>query len=439
MPDQNLNEMFNIPQPLTWGAKQLEAIDRCCDVHQRIVAVTGEAGTGKTSIIQEVNKRLTNHGYLCAASAPTGKAAKRIQEATGIGAQTNHRMLGYGMPFDKEITDDHTGAKETVRLSTGPRFTRENRMPYDVVLCDEYAMVNNEIHRNLIDALKNGGLIRVFGDINQLKPIEEDRSLDNEPSPFMQLLRKFDGIALDMPYRQGAGSGIVENGHRILAGRPLRKMDDFGVVMTDKPIDALRTLVMEGLEDGIDYSTVDHQIITCQNKSWIGTVKLNAVLQSIFWNHERTQLDLPRWKWDTRNAVYVQVGTKVVYTANSYDLNNGHSVFNGEVGTVIEIYHDGSLDIDFVDRVVTVPPFVAIETPRGFREFDPRCNIDLAYALTTHKMQGSECQHAVYIMNKSTIYGQSRRNFYTGVSRARKRCTVITDVSSMSKSLKFAG
>jgi exodeoxyribonuclease V alpha subunit len=136
----------------------------------------------------------------------------------------------------------------------------------------------------------------------------------------------------------------------------------------------------------------------------------------------------------------VQIGTKIVYTANTYDMGNGVSLFNGEIGNVVAInFDDGSLDIDFVDRVVSVPAHLTVETTRGYAEFDPRMNIDLAYVLTTHKMQGSECQHAVYIMNRSTLYGQSRRNLYTGVTRARQHCTIITDGLSMSKSLKLAG
>jgi ATP-dependent exoDNAse (exonuclease V) alpha subunit len=111
------------------------------------------------------------------------------------------------------------------------------------------------------------------------------------------------------------------------------------------------------------------------------------------------------------------------------------------VGIVVEINHEeDSLDIDFGDRIVTVPPLLIVVKDNGqVSEIDPRKNIDLAYVLTTHKMQGSECKHVCYIMNRSTVYAQSRRNFYTGITRAREHCSVIADLISLTKSTKFPG
>jgi exodeoxyribonuclease V alpha subunit len=390
--------------------------------------------------MRAVHDRLTDNGYAVQISTPTGKAAKRVQEATGIPAITNHRMLGYGMPVEQTMVNDHTGAKELVKLSTGPRYTRMNRMPYDVILCDEYAMVNQEIHRNIIDALKNGGRVCLFGDVNQLRPIEEDKALQDAPSAFETILKKFDGIVLKQQHRQAEGSGIQENATRVLSGRPLLKRADFNMVMTSAPVNALTQYVRNAKDDGIDYSTTEHQIITSMNKTWVGTKKLNPVLQQLFWDRSLQGMTLPRWRWDTTQPIQVQIGSKVVYTANTYDLGNGDAVFNGEIGTVVAIHFEaGSLDIDFVDRVVEIPALVQVTTERGVREFDPRMNIDLAYALTTHKMQGSECQHAIYVMNRATLYGLSRRNLYTGITRARKYCTVIADSPSLSKALKFTG
>jgi exodeoxyribonuclease V alpha subunit len=438
MTSQTLEETLDLPAKVEWDAQQNEAIDRCIG-KERIVAVTGAAGTGKTKIIQRVDKLLTEAGFVVQSSAPTGKAAKRIKESTGLEAKTNHRLLGYGMPITQKL-ESIDGVKETVVLSTGPKFDNKTRLPIDVLLCDEYAMVNNEIHRNLLAALKPGGRICMFGDLNQLKPIEEDRMLQKEPSCFEQILRKFNGIELKTQHRTKDGSGIYENAVRILTGRTLLKRPDFQIVNTGDPIRSLTNQVREALDDGIDFSLTEHQIITCMNKTWIGTKKLNPLMQQIFWNREHPGISLPRWKWGTTRPITVQIGSKVVYTANTYDMGTGDAVFNGEIGTVVAIdYEEGSLDIDFVDRVVSVPPLVCLETPRGTIEFDPRKNIDLAYVLTTHKMQGSECKHAIYVMNRSTLFGQSRRNFYTGVTRARKHCTVITDSVSMSKALKFVG
>ena len=444
MTDTDLNAMFNVPGALVWDDKQEEAISACCDTARRIVAVTGKAGTGKTLMMREVSRRLRDAGYVVQSSAPTGKAAKRVREATGLEAMTNHRMLGYGMPYDVEVEDEKTGDKVTVQVSTGPRFTRSKPFVYDTILCDEYAMVNQEINRNLIDALKAGARICMFGDVNQLKPIEEDRRLDDKPSAFMVALEKFGGITLDTIHRHDAGSGIAKNGALILQGKMPRGSEDFVLRQTDQPVRAVQEFVELSLASGHNYADTDHQIITCMNKSWIGTQKLNLVIQSLFWDRARPYLELPRYRVSGEQPapIRVQVGSKVVYTANTYDLGDGVTyAFNGEVGLVINInYEEGSVEIDFGDRTVIVPPLIVAVYPDGRAvEQDPRRNIDHAYVLTTHKMQGSEVKHVCYVINKSTMWAQSRRNFYTAVTRAREHCTVFCDMHSMAKSTKWAG
>jgi exodeoxyribonuclease V alpha subunit len=445
MADNDLNAMFNIAPPIEWDEVQQQAIEACCNVKQRIVAVTGKAGTGKTVLMREVARRLTEAGYVVQASAPTGKAAKRVNEATGLHAMTNHRMLGYGMPRDIEVDDEKTGEKKTVSVSTGPRYKFSQPMPYDTILCDEYAMVNQEINRNLIDALRAGGRICMFGDQNQLKPIEEDKRLDAQPSAFQNALAKFGGITLDTIHRHDEGSGIARNAALILQGRMPRVTDDFKIQQTDQPVRAVQEFVAMSTDAGHRYDDTDHQIVTCMNKSWIGTQRLNLVVQSMFWHRERPFIDLPRYKKANEDVapIRVQIGSKVVYTSNSYDLTgDGTSyAFNGEVGIVVDIDHQhGSIEIDFNDRTVVIPPLMITVRPDGrVIEGDPRRNIDLAYVLTTHKMQGSEVKHVCYVMNRSTLWGQSRRNFYTAVTRSREHCTVFCDPVSLAKSTRFEG
>ena len=423
-----------------WDKDQQIAIERCCNINERVVAITGGAGTGKTSLIQEVYGQLSHAGYSVAVSTPTGKAAKRVQEATGVNAQTNHRLLGYGMP-EEDIVTDLDGKKKRVKLSTGPKYGKHKPLDYDFILCDEYAMVNRTIHSELIFALKSGARIRMFGDMNQLKPIEEGKwSKDKAPevTPFEAALNKFNGVLLGTNHRQNQGSGIHANAQAILAGNYPRRYDDCALNITDHPVKIVSELVQASLAKGVDFSTPDHQIITQMNKTWIGTAKLNPVIQALFWNPNEKPLLLPKSKWnEDRDPVKVQVGTKVVNTSNVYDLGNGHSMFNGEVGVIVDIDHDyGSLDIDFGDRIVNVPPLVVLSNGDRQVEFDPRTNLDLAYVLTTHKMQGSECKSVIIMLNKSTSFMQSRRNLYTALTRAREHATIISDQVSITRSIK---
>jgi len=145
---------------------------------------------------------------------------------------------------------------------------------------------------------------------------------------------------------------------------------------------------------------------------------------------------------DQLQPIKVQLGSKVIYTSNIYDMDgNGTEVMNGEVGVVTQLDIDGgSVTIDFGDREVEIPPLVIATRADGRTyEMDPRTLIDLAYVLTTHKAQGSEYQHVIYLLNKSTSYAQSRRNLYTGMTRARKHCTIMTDQQSLIRSTRSLG
>lgn len=445
-----MNDTAAIDREFEFDPTQLAAIDRCCDMQQRIVPITGAAGTGKTTIIREVYKKIRDAGYSVVLCAPTGKAAKRIQEATGLPAMTIHRLLEYPHPGER---DEATGKP---LISTVPKRDKRNPITQVVVLADEYAMVNREVHRNLIDALPASGRICMFGDVNQLKPIEQGK-LSGKPSPFETALQKFNGTVLETIHRTTEGSGIAFNGDRILRGQvPLRK-PDFMLKVTDKPVDALIDIVMDSLQDGLDYGTNAGQIITATKKSWIGTYKLNIALQDLLnpiGMHGR--VSITRHKWDEDKPIKVGVGDKVIWTENSYDLRDEwdrfedyeskhpryvpcppeKSIMNGESGVIINIDEQDFIHIDVGDRVVEVPPVQTIENKAGkLVQIDPRRTIDLGFVITTHKAQGSEWPHVIYMLNKTTSFIQSRHNFYTAVSRARQTATVVTDQRSLQNSV----
>jgi exodeoxyribonuclease V alpha subunit len=425
--------------------QQQRAADRCLGLdpnHKwRVVAVTGPAGTGKTTIIRTVYERLVDAGYSPTIAAPTGKAARRVVEATGCPAKTIHMLLEFPRP--NEI-DPKTGKYLDVTL---PKRNKSNPLEHDTVIVDEYAMVNRDLHRQLVDAMPTGSRLLVFGDNQQLPPIEPRQT--GKPPIFKELLDKCNGIVLDTVMRQDADSGVLANARRILQGVAPVDNDDFLRIITDKPIDAL---VVETQRH--DFRKLHNQIIVPGNNGWTGTAKLNILLQMLLWPEQRPMLALPRHPWSRykdfvavvgnqripfKAGLSVGVGDKVMMTSNWYDLecaDGTYGVMNGEVGIVIDIDEElGEVVVDFDNRVCRIPPIVQTVHEGRVRTGYPQKDLELAYAVTTHKMQGSECQHVCYVLNKSAISMCNRRNFYTAVTRARRSVTLITDTKALSMSV----
>lgn len=436
---------------------QQSAIDMACDMKQRLVSVSGPAGSGKTTIIRKIHEYFTAAGIPVVLAAPTGKAARRIKEATGIDAVTVHKLLEYNRPGER---DEKTGKPLD---TTKPKRDRYNPLFERVILVDEYAMVNHELHNNLLAALPTAGCIRAFGDISQLPPIEDYRVTKTdgttEMTPFEKLITKFPAVVLEKVYRQGEGSAILAAADKIRKGhQPPISQDEseFYLKLTDKPIDILRLHVLKSLENGVDYRSIRNQIITPQRTSWTGTQKLNQMLKTILNPRPEQSIELKRHTWDKETCT-VGIGDKIVCTSNNYDLRpyferfeewtenmipvmqsfipcpQTKQMLNGETGIITHIYPDGGMDIDFGDRIVELPAIYQEYWSQRETIIDvaPSRDIDLAYALTTHKCQGSEFGQVCYVLNKSMQYVQSRQNFYTAVTRARNRVMVITDQQSL--------
>lgn len=444
---------------IQYDEKQKEAIKLCCDMTKRIVAITGEAGTGKTTIIKQVyndllkyinnNKNLfinkkdlekrmkqtflnnkddynfnpEDHIVLV---APTGKAAKRIYEATGIQAMTIHRLLEYPMPGE---FDEKTGKP---LVTSSPKRDRDNPITQKIVLCDEYAMVNYEIHRNLIDALPRGGVIRMFGDCNQLEPIEESEFLRNKPSQFQEMLIKFPSVKLDQIHRQQDGSSIINNAHLINSGIMPKRSEDFKLFFTtdhNMPTDVIISLI----DNDPNFYGITKQIISPGRNSWVGTQKLNSMIQSRrFADKIEEGFPIERHKWAKPQEFSLYIGDKVIFTKNNYDLG----VFNGESGIVTDIKLYGDVTIDFGDKVVVIPSEQAIQMYNKTVIYNPQKDIDLAYVITTHKSQGSEYKEVAYVLDKSLIYMTNRKNLYTAITRAKEKVNIISDQKTLIFALK---
>jgi exodeoxyribonuclease V alpha subunit len=404
---------------------QAKAVTLACSP-ERLVAITGQAGTGKTTIMKEVHERYTDAGHVVALAAPTGKAAKRISEATGIPAMTVHRLLEFTHPGDP---DEKTGKPVA---ESHPRRHDRHKLEQTVVLVDEYSMVNHKLNRQLIDAMPAGALLRTFGDINQLPPIEEfvvSTGPSPDGSPFRHHITRHPSVTLKNIYRQGEGSSIVKNAHRILNRMCPVGMEDFNVVLTRQQGPQVLRLVESDLNK---YMSLDNQIITPTHRGWIGTRELNLKIQAIVQSSFPSEGHImPRHSWDKYDLV-LYPGDKVIWTKNDYCVE----IFNGETGIVKEFLGRGHVVIDFGDRVVSVPPLVSYEKSDGSKVFyDPRVSIKLAYAITTHASQGSEYDSVVYLMDKYAMMLQDQSNFYTGVTRAKKRATVIADQWSFQKAV----
>lgn len=424
---------------------QADAIARCCDTTLRIVSVTGSAGTGKTTIIKVVYQALTDAGYTVVLAAPTGKAAKRISEATGVRACTIHKLLMYTNPGER---DPETG--KIVEISF-PRKDHNDPLHYDVVIIDEYAMVPHALHRNVIDALKRGARLRCFGDINQLPPIDDT----DGPSPFQTLLRGIDFpvVRLNKIHRHGEGSTIVTNGARILRGMVPTSMDaNFAVSSTDQPVRKLMS-VLKTLSDRGEkmFDNIHHQIITPQKRGQAGTWALNAIIAD-FYNLDTDFVTIERQSWEVKQGsprvTIVRVGQKVIVTQNIYDLRpelemrvdiNGklinpqpyEQVFNGESGIVVSV-DDDNIVIDLGDRIVSIPPYLEyLDRDGNVKVTDARKYVELAYAITTHKAQGSEYDGVIYLISKAASFNQCRSNFYTAITRAKRQVSVIGDSKSI--------
>lgn len=395
----------------------------------RIVCITGQAGTGKTTVEQEIYKRLEEAGHNIGVAAPTGKAAKRITEITGLPAMTLHRMLEYTHPGDP---DPKTG--KVLGISV-PRRTPENPLEYSVIFVDEYSMVHRELNRALLDAMGRGAIVRMFGDVNQLPPIEEaDKGKKRPwgaappPSAFAEYLSKFPSVTLKNIYRQGEGSDVVKNAHRILQGFVPMNMPDFQLIQTNSQAAAL---VKHIGESGLDYTSLSNQIIAPTHQGAVGTIALNTALQEMLQGDRLFEaVVMPRANYDKTSLMLV-VGDKVLWTKNDYQLE----IFNGESGIVTSLEHD-QVTINFGDREVSVPPWVEYLRADGqVKGYDPRTQLKLAYVVTTHAAQGSEYDNVTYVMDSRSAMLQCRPNFYTGVTRAKKRTHVITDQKSLQASV----
>jgi exodeoxyribonuclease V alpha subunit len=275
----------------------------------------------------------------------------------------------------------------------------------------------------------------MFGDANQLQPIETNKRLQREPSSFIRMLGKFDGIWLETIHRQAGDSSIISNGQRIIQGNmPIRK-PDFTLKITEFPVEAILDFIQDNLANEIDYGTTSHQIISPTKVGWVGTEALNAAIQQLLQPSNKPYVTVERQKWSNIEEQRIYIGDKVIFTVNNYALE----VFNGETGIVKRFWDNGDIEVDFGDKDIRIPVSLELEAKYGVYNMNPQKDLDLAYVITTHKSQGSEYDRVCYVMNRSRAFLLNRKNFYTAISRARSHVHIVSDTKSLELSLVKKG
>ncbi len=349
-----------------------------------IVGITGGPGTGKTTLIRALTDTLREHGKRCALAAPTGRAAKRMSEATGHEASTVHRLLEF-------------------QGGTG-RFARNERNPLecDCLVIDESSMLDVALAYQLLSAVAPGTHLVLVGDIDQLPSVGPGRVLDDVLNS-----GRIPVIRLNRIYRQGADSQIVEAAHSILAGRlpELRSSGadaDFFFIEDRDPSQALKKVVRtvkERIPEAFGLDPIDDvQVICPMYRGVLGVDGLNNALSDALVQDKRELV---------RGGRRFRVGDKILQVRNDYD----RELFNGDPGRVLDIV-DGQLFVRLAERKLYL-------SPEEVEQIVP------AQAITVHRSQGSEYPAVVLPLDKAHSLMLRRRLLYTAVTRAKQLLVII--------------
>ncbi|MDO5402249.1 MAG: ATP-dependent RecD-like DNA helicase [Eubacteriales bacterium] len=395
---------------------QKEAVKKA--VLNGLVVITGGPGTGKTTTINTIIKYFELSGLDIRLAAPTGRAAKRMTEACGFEAQTIHRLLEIsGAPIEE------SGKRGT--SASGMHFERndENPLDTDVIIVDEMSMVDVNIMSALLKAVAVGTRLILVGDIDQLPSVGPGNVLKDIIASDC-----FPVVKLEKIFRQAAESEIVTNAHKINRGETVvlnKYSKDFLFVRragAEAIIAAMKTLVRDKLPDYVKADISELQILTPSRKSAVGVERLNNVMQD-FLNPVSPK------KMEKRHGDTIfREGDKVMQIKNDYQLEwekrggygiayeQGSGVFNGDTGVVDSIStFDEALVVKFEDE-----RYVKYD----FKQLD---ELELAYAITVHKSQGSEYPAVIIPMFQGPKMLMNRNILYTAVTRAKKCVCMVGD------------
>lgn len=387
-------------------------------VNNGLLILTGGPGTGKTTTINTIIRYFEQEDMEILLAAPTGRAAKRMAEATGYEARTIHRLLELtGAPAMANGANGKS-AEDGVSRIEGMHFERneENPLDADVVIIDEMSMVDISLMHALLKAVNVGTRLILVGDVNQLPSVGPGNVLRD-----MIASGKFPVVKLTKIFRQAAQSDIVMNAHRINAGErvPLEKRSrDFLFIRRENPSDVIKdmiVLVKDKLPNYVNASVSDIQIMTPMRKGVLGVEQLNRILQETF-----NPPAAGRPEKESGGTIF-RAGDKVMQIKNNYQLeweirnrygipvDKGEGVFNGDTGIIRQVNTFAeTLEVEFDEGRMVEYSFKQLE------------ELELAYAITIHKSQGSEYPAVVIPVYSGPRMLMTRNLIYTAVTRARK-------------------
>ena len=391
---------------------QIDAIKSCFE--ENISIITGGPGTGKTTIINTISKIYLDNGYNISLCAPTGRAAKRIEETTGIEAKTIHRMLGY-IPSSY----DDIGHFE---------YNEDNPLDTNVIIIDEMSMVDVVLFEKLLRGMKDNTRLVIVGDVDQLPSVGAGNVLRDLINS-----KKIKYTKLVDIFRQSESSNIIVNAHKINNGQePIlnEKNSDFFFLKTETPAitrNVVVDLISKRLPNayGYDFSK-DIQILTQSRKGICGVFELNRLLQDILNPKTETTDELL-----VGNKLF-RVNDKVMQTKNNYNLSfvdsdgeENFGVYNGDMGHIIFI--------DKSSKKLTVEMDDKRLIDYTLEDLD---NLELAYAITIHKSQGSEFKSVIIPMFDGYKLLQTRNLLYTAITRAKENIVLVGDKNVMNNMIR---
>ncbi len=379
-----------------------------------VLVITGGPGTGKTTIINTLIKLFEAEGNDVCLTAPTGRAAKRITETTGVDALTIHRLLGVD-----------AGSLEN-RVQTFKK-NEEEPIEADVVIVDESSMIDTMLMSNLLKAVQMGTRLVLVGDVDQLPSVGAGNVLSDIIKSDVITVVKLNEI-----FRQAKESAIVTNAHRINLGEYPEyenKTSDFFIMERNNQEEILSTvcdLVVNRLPKNMGFNSIeDIQVLSPIKKTQVGVLNLNQELQKLLNPESKHKNERP-----FKGGV-LRVGDKVMQIKNNYDITyvvldknyketeSGVGVYNGEEGKVIKIdLVNEKVWILFDDRLVKY-------------EYSQLDEIDLSYATTVHKSQGSEYKVVVMPVFSGVPMLMTRNLLYTAITRGKKLVILVGKRSSI--------